>query len=200
MRSKWIWEGGPPDLSVLVTSDLQPRLPRLRHFEFPTVNVSQLSEQTIQTLVESSVTFLTAYSAQLYSLEVVIYRRSTCTELLELVLTCQQLHQLDVRAQGPSRRRDMTGAAVYADDLDVGLEVDVVQLSPALAALPPLKDLMYVYFGDLTLTMEAMAQLLTQCPLVTEVAVRYPLSGNSRPGEAAIRLPEYREVAVVYLE
>ena len=149
------------DVSPLVSTDLQPLLPRLQAFEFPIISdVSYLSDPAMTRLVDSSAAFLTAYSLQLKDLGLMFYWRDSVRALLVAALHCSQLTSLRLDTSYGEEEKYIPWQRVVAEDLD-----------PAVASLPPLRALTDLAFGELTLGKQALRQLLGQCPAVTQVRV-----------------------------
>ena len=119
------------DLSPLFTADLQPLLPHLHTLEFaygyPT---HHLLDKMMAVLTSSSIAFLSAYSAQLRELKLVVYTSASACRLMEAVPECSQLQRLQV-----------FGCILRYDQLLPEGSVDVEQLDEAVARLPPLSRL-----------------------------------------------------------
>jgi hypothetical protein len=169
------------DLSPLFTSDLlqpQPLLPRLQTCHFP--RVEQLSERARAALVDSCADFLTAYSQQLRELDFSVYSRESTGRLLESLLQCAQLRTLGI------------GSSCDNDDEFPSSEtyVDVEQLDPAVAFLPPLSLLTELKVDFLYLSVQAMTQFLTNCPALSEI-----LQGTEAQSFPWLVLPPVIELA-----
>ena len=159
-----MWPDGDaePDLSLLFTSDLQPLLPQLHTLHLPQIGYRR-SQQALAAIATSSAAFLTAYSAQLQVLALMVYSPDSTGRLMESVLQCSQLRSLTI------------GYGVAKPWLPLPLPehyVHVEQLDQAVAALPPLRLLTELQLQWLYISVEAFAQFLSNCPAVHCVKVK----------------------------
>ena len=145
-------EDPEPDLSPLYTAGLQPLLPQLHSFEFLYVrDIYRLSEQATAVLIDVSIAFLTAYSAQLQVLELLVYTSDSAGGLISCVLQCSQLRKLTLDDSFCRLRRDVSPADLVVDRLD-----------EAVSSLPPLRLLTKVcayHFGERALTQSSLNAL-----------------------------------------
>jgi hypothetical protein len=187
-----IEEGGTPDLSPLFTSELRPLLPRLHTFHFPSwFEAHLLPEHSIPRFVDSSASFLTAYSAQLQELHLVSPTLRSTSGLLECALLCSNLTVLHVcsREQSATGKRDRQ---FHRTHLSPGVWADVEELHPSVAALPPLLQLRELSFFCLYFTPLALSQFLTNCP-----AIRIcPVHGVPRHFPDTLELKDGRTVQI----
>ena len=150
-----------PDLSPQFSSQLQPLLPHLHTFDVPFIETSRVSEQAVAVLVDSSAAFLTAYSAQLQVLKLLIYSTISTGRLLESVLQCARLRSFIVGCNDHRVTADIPEHHVDAQHLD-----------EAVAELPPLQQLTELRVAQLYFSVRAMTQFLTQCPAVDLLKLR----------------------------
>ena len=95
------------DLSVLHTADMRPALPRLRHFAFPRAPPPNTawSAADLRRCLQTAVTLLSVYSAQLRGLSLTILSPEDLPVQLQAASGCRRLQHLAVVGQSFSNER-----------------------------------------------------------------------------------------------
>ena len=144
----------------LFTPDLRPRLPLLRDFESPHVNLHGQSEESVAVVVDSSVAFLTAYSEQLHDVELEVCMAASAGRAVEVALQCLGLRRLSIGCCGFGEQK----------------EDEVKQFDSAVASLPPLLLLAAMSLSRLSFSERALSQLLSHCPALRTLYLSWSIA------------------------
>jgi hypothetical protein len=158
-------------------------------------SMTYTTEDEMDSLIDSCVLFLTAYSAQLRRLTLRLYDFDRCSRLMKSAFGCSLLEELTVTHGGDERQ--LPGSAVwypFRGDQEPTLQ------DSAVASLSPLLHLTSLCLCDLQIRAPTLSQLLGHCPVLTRVHLRSNL-GDRRDFcdlPPSLHLADDRVVHIVY--
>ena len=140
------------EVSPFFTPSLAPRLPHLVHFISPR-NYREDKDQQLQSVNQSYLSFLIAYSSQLRTLRLKVPDTCLCIEVVNAVFKCHQLRRLTLALYS------------YAHSEENTVETPELPATPAV----PLLHLHFLKLHGLPLTDAGLAALLLACPHVEDL-------------------------------